>query len=168
MNGKVIKGILIFLMIQMVALPSIFGAAIEKEEPVPQEVVTIDEVDMEKPPFLITTPEEMVLVSKVVAAECRGEPELGKIAVAQCIRDRAALWDLTPTEVVIAPGQFAAPYKGEVSREVYQAVFEVFFEDRSAFDDPVTHFHSIAVTPYWASEHPCYGQIGRQVFYGSN
>jgi hypothetical protein len=84
------------------------------------------------------TEDERTLVERIVASEARGEPIEGIMAVAQCIRDRSQLWGMTVTEVCLAPGQFAAPYQGEISPEVVQAVWAVFDEGMSVLEIPTT------------------------------
>lgn len=108
---------------------------------------------------------ERDLIERVVAAEARGEEYKGKIAVAQTIKDRGDLWGMSYEEVVLSPGQYAAPYKGEKSDEVKNAVSEVFDYGARAFEEPTTHFHAEGVNPSWASEKVSRGQIGRHKFY---
>ena len=112
------------------------------------------------------TREERDLVERIVAAEARGEPIEGIMAVAQCIRDRSQLWGMTVTEVCLAPGQFAAPYQGKISPEVVQAVWAVFDLGISIFKIPTTHFHADYVSPYWAADKVSRGSIGAHLFYG--
>jgi len=112
------------------------------------------------------TREERDLVERIVAAEARGEPIEGIMAVAQCIRDRSQLWGMTVTEVCLAPGQFAAPYQGEISPEVVQAVWAVFDEGMSVLEIPTTHFHADYVSPYWTADKVSRGSIGSHRFYG--
>lgn len=116
---------------------------------------------------VMLTPEERDLVERIVASEARGEPIEGMMAVAQCIRDRSQLWGMTVTEVCLAPSQFAAPYQGEVSPEVVQAVRAVFDEGMSVLEIPTTHFHADYVSPYWAADKVSRGNIGAHLFYGS-
>jgi spore germination cell wall hydrolase CwlJ-like protein len=112
------------------------------------------------------TEDERTLVERIVASEARGEPIEGIMAVAQCIRDRSQLWGMTVTEVCLAPGQFAAPYQGEISPEVVQAVWAVFDEGMSVLEAPTTHFHADYVSPYWTADKVSRGSIGAHLFYG--
>jgi spore germination cell wall hydrolase CwlJ-like protein len=112
------------------------------------------------------TEDERTLVERIVASEARGEPIEGIMAVAQCIRDRSQLWGMTVTEVCLAPGQFAAPYQGEISPEVVQAVWAVFDEGMSVLEIPTTHFHADYVSPYWTADKVSRGSIGAHLFYG--
>lgn len=111
------------------------------------------------------TEDERDLIERVVAAESRGEPPAGMVAVAQTIYDRSKLWELTPTEVVTAAGQYADPYTGEISGDVKKAVAEVFDMGIRAYEEPVTHFFSGA-EPYWADAKVSRGTIGNHYFYG--
>lgn len=111
------------------------------------------------------TEDERTLVERIVASEARGEPIEGMMAVAQCIRDRSQLWGMTVTEVCLAPGQFAAPYQGEISPEVVQAVWAVFDEGMSVLEIPTTHFHADYVSPYWTESKVSRGTIGAHRFY---
>ena len=109
------------------------------------------------------TPEERELVCRVVAAEARGEGLQGMMAVSQVIYDRAVLWEMTPAEVVTAPDQFAAPYQGELTDDIYLAVANVFDGGMRVIQEPVTHFYS-GPEPYWASSKESRGSIGRHRF----
>ena len=108
---------------------------------------------------------ERELIERVVAAEARGEEHLGKVAVAQTIKDRGDLWGMTYTEVCLAPNQYAPAYQGEISDDVKLAVSEVFDYGYRAFEEPVTHFHSGSVSPSWANEKVNRGAIGSHRFY---
>ncbi len=110
------------------------------------------------------TPQELDIVCRVVAAEARGEDLQGQMAVAQVIRDRAQYWDMSVTEVVTAPSQFAKPYQGEISDETYLAVANVF-SGMSVLEEPVTHFYSGNNEPYWTSNKVNRGTIGNHRFY---
>ena len=112
------------------------------------------------------TEEERTLIERIVASEARGESVEGMMAVAQVIRDRSTEWGMSVTDVVMAPGQFAPPYTGEISPEVVQAVWAVFDEGMSVLEVPTTHFHADYVSPYWADSKVSRGQISRHLFYG--
>jgi len=55
------------------------------------------------------------------------------------ILDRAVLWDMPVTEVVTAPGQFADPYKSELTDEIWLAVANVLDGGMRIFEEAVTH-----------------------------
>jgi len=124
------------------------------------------EAEIDDSSKVMLTSEERDLVERIVASEAMGEPIEGIMAVAQCIRDRSQLWGMTVTEVCLAPGQFAAPYQGEISPEVVQAVWAVFDEGMSVLEIPTTHFHADYVSPYWTADKVSRGSIGAHLFYG--
>ena len=109
------------------------------------------------------TSEERDLIERVVAAEARGETLKGQMAVANVIKDRAELWDMTPTEVVTAKGQFAEPFQGEISEDTKLAVEIIFDKGIRVFKEPVTHFASN--NPWWAESKTVIGSIGVHTFY---
>ena len=109
------------------------------------------------------TAEERELIERVVSAEARGEDLQGQMAVAQTILDRSELWNMTVTEVLTAPDQYAKPYQGEISDATKLAVANVFDGGIRVFQEPVTHFYTGA-TPYWADEKVNRGSIGRHTF----
>jgi hypothetical protein len=109
------------------------------------------------------TPDERDLVERIVAAESRGEDLQGQMAVTQTILDRAQLWNMTVTEVVTAPDQYAAPYQGEISDDIHLAVANVFDGGIRVFQDPVTHFASN--DPWWSENKIDRGSIGLHEFY---
>ena len=82
-------------------------------------------------------------VCAVVAAECRGEPYEGKLAVAQCIRTSAERKMLTPEEVVKLPNRYADPctYAPDIEL-VRDACCDVFVHGISATDEPIEYFYS--------------------------
>jgi TPP-dependent pyruvate/acetoin dehydrogenase alpha subunit len=86
------------------------------------------------------------------------------MAVAQTIRDRSSAWKMTPVEVVTQKGQYAAPYEGEISDPIREAVRRVFDEGESVLEVPTTHFFS-GSTPSWAAEKVSRGRIGSHEFY---
>ena len=110
------------------------------------------------------TDEERNFVERVTAAEARGETLEGMMAVALTILDRSELWNLSITEVLTAPGQYADPYQGEISDSVRLAVANVFDNGIRVFEDPITHFFS-GDKPYWADEKVNRGSIGCHEFY---
>lgn len=131
-----------------------------------QAIGALQEPEIDDSSEVMLTSEERDLVERIVASEARGEPIEGMMAVAQCIRDRSQLWEMAVTEVCLAPSQFAAPYQGEISPEVVQAVRAVFDEGMSVLEIPTTHFHADYVSPYWAADKVSRGNIGAHLFYG--
>ena len=82
-------------------------------------------------------------VMRVVAAESRGEPYEGQLAVAQCIRTTAERRMLTPEEVVKLPNRYADPctYAPDIEL-VRDACCDVFVHGISATDEPIEYFYS--------------------------
>ena len=82
-------------------------------------------------------------VMRVVAAESRGEPYEGQLAVAQCIRTTAERRMLTPEEVVKMPNRYADPctYAPDIEL-VRDACCDVFVHGISATDEPIEYFYS--------------------------
>lgn len=82
-------------------------------------------------------------VCAVVAAECRGEPYEGQLAVAQCIRTSAERKMLTPEEVVKLPNRYADPctYASDIEL-VRDACCDVFVHGISATDEQIEYFYS--------------------------
>lgn len=109
------------------------------------------------------TQEEREIIERVVATEARGETLKGQMAVANVIKDRAELWNMTPTEVVTAKGQFAELFQGEISEDTKLAVAIIFDKGIRVFEKPVTHFASN--NPWWAESKTVIGSIGVHTFY---
>lgn len=129
------------------------------------EVRQMDPVEETEPvePTSTLTPDEFDLVCRVVMSESGGEDLQGQMAVAQTILDRSELWNMTPSEVVQAPGQYADPYQGEISDEIHLAVANVFDGGVRVFNEPTTHFYS-GPEPYWADDKINRGSVGRHQF----
>lgn len=89
-------------------------------------------------------------VMRVVAAESRGEPYEGQLAVAQCIRETSERTTMTPEEVVkqVNPNgtrQYAQPVDiSVVTDSVRDACCDVFVHGISATDEPIRYFYSTA------------------------
>ena len=111
---------------------------------------------------ILSAPE---LIARVIAAEARGADLEGQMAVAQVIYDRSWLWEEIPEDVVEAPSQFAEPYGGNIPPTTWEALIRVFYEGERVWKEPVTHFHSASVNPYWTSEKVCRGEKGGNVFW---
>lgn len=87
-------------------------------------------------------------VVRVVAAESRGEPYEGQLAVAQCIAETAQRSLLNPEEVVKQVNkngtrQYAQPIaESEVTQSVRDACLDVFVYGYCATDEPIQYFYS--------------------------
>lgn len=97
-------------------------------------------------------------VMRVVAAESRGEPYEGKLAVAQCIRETSESTMMTPEEVVKQTNkngtrQYAQPVDiSVVTDSVRDACCDVFVLGVSATDEPIRYFYS-TVGGFYSSWH---------------
>ena len=79
----------------------------------------------------------------VVAAESRGEPYEGQVAVAQCILETSQKTLLTPEEVVKMKNRYASPCKSEDEKNlVINACIDVFIHGKKAIDEPIEYFYS--------------------------
>ncbi len=82
-------------------------------------------------------------VLRVVAAECRGEPIEGQMAVAQCIRTTSEATGQTPDQVVKVKNQYASPVNVDlVNDSVREACERVFIFGESITDEPIRYFYS--------------------------
>lgn len=93
------------------------------------------------------TEDERELITRIVAAESRGEPLEGQIAVAQVILDRWIDKGGSLNEILLAPKQFADPYTGDLSEYpnsriathlVFDLGFRIFEEPTFFFFNPIT------------------------------
>lgn len=101
----------------------------------------LNDADKNETEYVIDYDYEYVL--RVVAAECRGEPLDGIMAVAQVIRERAEAKGKTPEEIVKEKLQFAAPTSMEnVNANVLEACRRVLLEGESVTDKPIQYFYS--------------------------
>ena len=104
-------------------------------------------------------------ITRVCMAEA-GPDYNGCLAVAQCIYDRAVLWNKNPYEIASAYKQFAQPRQGEIYIESARAVTDVFENHKRAFEGSnVTHFYSGDITPYWVEGKRFVGERGGNRFY---
>ena len=133
------------------------GAGVPTYESVPLQADPDPEVTFEN--YL----EEIELVERVVAAEAQGECIEGQMGVALVIADRAKLWNMTLTEVVTQPGQFADPFQGDISDLTKEAVYRTLELGERIFEGPVTHFDTGA--PWWATNKEFIGSIGKHNFW---
>lgn len=89
------------------------------------------------------TTEERYIVERVVMAEAEGEGYDGQRLVAQCILNTAEAQGIRPDEVVLAPGQYAAPAE-YASEMVMDAVSAVFDRGDMVTDEPIRWFYAPA------------------------
>ena len=91
-------------------------------------------------------------VVAVVAAECRGEPYEGQVAVCQCILETSIARGITPEEVVDMPNRYADPLNNEGAKElVRDACINTFILGERATDEPIEYFYSTVggFESYW-------------------
>lgn len=91
-------------------------------------------------------------VVAVVAAECRGEPYEGQVAVCQCILETSIARGITPEEVVDIPNRYADPLNNEEAKElVRDACINTFILGERATDEPIEYFYSTVggFESYW-------------------
>ena len=111
---------------------------------VPESMEVAPEVIKDtRPTYENTCAFDYEYVLRVVAAECRGEPYEGQMAVAQCILNTAWERGMTPEAVVKEKNQYASPVKNiEYIELVRDACDAVFFEGDWATDEPIRFFYS--------------------------
>ena len=79
----------------------------------------------------------------VVAAESRGEPYEGQVAVAQCILETSQKTLLTPEEVVKMKNRYASPCETQEEKDlVIDACIDVFIHGEKSIDEPIEYFYS--------------------------
>lgn len=109
----------------------------------------------------------------MVIAEAGNQSLKGQMAVAQCIYDRyvTGYGGDSLHEVLTARGQFAAPYKGDVSQypKAFEAVVRVFIYGERVFDREVIYFYNPAIADPAAivafeANNEYLGTIGDHVF----
>lgn len=114
---------------------------------------------------VILTASDEEYITRTCMAEA-GADYAGCLAVAQCIHDRAVLWNKSPMEVATAYRQFAKPRAGEIYPTSLKAVEDVFKNNKRAFPETnVTHFFSGNEVPYWAHGKTYVGEVGGNKFY---
>lgn len=122
------------------------------------------------------------LLALVLYGEARGEPPIGKLAVAHVILNRARLggwYGANVREVILRPYQFSCFNLNDpnFSKLISQAERNEF--DASCFTvaslalegvtvDPTggaTHYHTLAIDPKWNDKMQFLKRINRHVFY---
>ena len=122
----------------------------ETQEPVQEVQQTNEDVSYINPELVqqeAKMPEfgyDYEYVLRVVAAECRGEPYEGQLAVAQCIYNTAERRGLTPEEVVKEKNQYAKPVSSKlVTESIEDACCAVFVMGETVTDEPIQYFYSV-------------------------
>lgn len=129
-----------------------------------QDIKTDNTANMKVGVFALTAADKEY-ITRVCMAEA-GPDYNGCLAVAQCIYDRAVLWNKNPYEIASAYKQFAQPRDGELYEESKRAVIDVFENHKRAFPETnVTHFFSGEDVPYWVEGKEFVGEMGGNRFY---
>ena len=116
----------------------------------PQEVQELEESMVQQEARMPEFGYDYEYVMRVVAAESRGEPYEGQLAVAQCIRETSERTMMTPEEVVkqVNPNgtrQYAQPVDiSVVTDSIRDACCDVFVHGISATNEPIRYFYSTA------------------------
>jgi hypothetical protein len=159
----------------MISMSCAEAKPVQPEEFIPADTISVavetveEEVEyLEDTAVFRLTDYERDLVERIVASEARGESLECQMAVAQTIKDRCYTREQTIVEVCLAPYQFAAPYEGEVSDMVKDAVRFTFDDGESVLEYPTTHFYAwkLIEPPYWTADKEFRGQIDGTRFYG--
>ena len=135
--------------------PEIVAKVIPTEIIVPNDSEPKEEQELELEESLVQQEARMPefgydyeYVMRVVAAESRGEPYEGQLAVAQCIRETSERTMMTPEEVVKhvnknGTRQYAQPIDiSVVTDSVRDACCDAFVHGISATDEPIQYFYS--------------------------
>lgn len=84
-------------------------------------------------------------ICRVVAAESRGEPFEGQVAVARCIWNTAISRGISPEEVVEMPNRYADPVASSlVTESVREACMYAFLGMKLPTEEPIEYFYSTA------------------------
>lgn len=114
-------------------------------------------------------------LAEVIIFEARGEPDIGKVAVAYVILNRVKdpRWGGSIREVVHQPKQFSylkdkhkqkPPTQKDWSR-ARKIAHDVILGAESNPIGNATHYHATHVKPKWANRLQLTGKIGRHIFY---
>jgi len=115
-----------------------------------------------------TAESEAELLARLLYAECRGESDEGRLAVAQCVLDRVSTDHRdfrrqdTIRKVITAKNQFAKP--GELTDELLDVAKRAIAGERAFPDHEVLFFRATKSTDDWWDKY--IGHIGRHAFFG--
>jgi N-acetylmuramoyl-L-alanine amidase len=120
--------------------------------------------------------EDILIASRTLFGEARGEPYQGQKAVAHVILNRARK-EGSVAAACLRPKQFSAWNIGDATRErmvtvttedpKFRTAIRAFLEavDEADFTQGSCHYHVKTISPYWAQGHtPCL-VIGAHAFY---
>lgn len=103
--------------------------------------------------------------------EARGEPEIGRTAVAHVTLNRAANRHQTLEQVVNTPYQFSWTFQKKtyvptepesLLASMQSALYAMVSED---FTEGATYYHAQDIQPEWSDELSYVGQYGSHMFY---
>ncbi len=122
----------------------------------------------------------LTLLAIAIWREARGEPNEGKIAVGEVIRNRVddSRWPDTWEDVILQPWQFSAFNKGDPNAtkfpdpttrawlDCYAAACSVYeIGPEKGYANGANHYCAVSVHPSWARTDKLVAQIGRHKFY---
>lgn len=84
------------------------------------------------------------IVEQVVAAESRGEPIEGQMAVAQTVRETAQYYNLSYEDVALSDKYTDPVSYDEVTQSIKEACYRVLYLEENAVDEPIMWFYSTA------------------------
>lgn len=150
--------VLLIILAACVAKPKAEPAPVE--EPV-KETIEHQKVEMPEIEIEVETEEDLEIyhiparepefgfdfdyICRVVAAESRGEPFEGQIAVARCIWNTSIKKGISMEEVVQMPNRYADPVAPElVTESLREACMYAFLGMQLPTEEPIEYFYSIA------------------------
>lgn len=129
----------------------------------------------------------LLCLALAVFQEARGEPEVGQIAVAQVVLNRAAIRNKTTCDVLVEPGQFSWNHKKYMKKvrsggkTTHVPILSSLPESKKGWKQSVTaakkainsgnsmggieFFHATYVHPDWRNRLLKIATIGNHVFY---
>ena len=113
---------------------------------------------------------QFLWLALTVYHEARGEPDLGQLAVAHVVLNRADNRNLSVREVVLQDKQFSCYNEGVRLPQDWKAFYKAMENVTIAiqghdFTEGATHYHEVRVSPYWTGKMEFVGQIGNHKFY---
>lgn len=128
------------------------------------------------------TAKDIDVLSRTIYGEARGEPEIGKLAVAHVIKNRAergGWWGTTITEVCKHPWQFSCWNENDpnlekiiavnaddpVAAECLWAALSVVQNKHQDNTSSSCHYHAVGASPNWAEGKTSIGRIGNHEFF---
>lgn len=128
-----------------------------------------------KTKIVFENPEEFKCLAENIYYESRGEPLIGKIAVAQTVFNRAesGRWGRSFCSVVNAPYQFSWTLQknkkpsGPDWKESVKAAKMFISGTRVENMEKTDHYHNNTVDPYWNKTMKSVGRIGNHLFFAS-